>query len=169
MRVRTPSDVVVNQPLRVQRPQDTEHVHVRVGIENVVNHTLGRKRNTRVRTRLASGNRNSTGCRLRARDEVRRRNSGRKVCVGPTASKAPRPLARSHRPEPGRELQNRQRTQALGAAAEASARSGGTGEEALTGAEGQRANGQRVRQRPGETRWTSALGGNPLLTLKSKV
>lgn len=45
MGVRTPRDVVVNQPLRVQRPQDTEHVHVGVGIENVVNHTLGRKRN----------------------------------------------------------------------------------------------------------------------------
>lgn len=48
----TPSDVVVNQPLRVQRPQDTKHVHVSVGIENVVNHTLGRKRNMTVRTLL---------------------------------------------------------------------------------------------------------------------
>ena len=61
MRVWTPSDVVVNQPLRVQRPQDTKHVHVSVGIENVVNHTLGRKRNTTVRTDLASGNLTSTG------------------------------------------------------------------------------------------------------------
>lgn len=61
----TPSDVVLNQPLRVQRPQDTKHVHVSVGIENVVNHTLGRKRNMTVRTDLGSGNLNSTGCSLR--------------------------------------------------------------------------------------------------------
>jgi len=74
----TPSDVVVNQPLRVQRPQDTKHVHVSVGIENVVNHTLGRKRNMTVRTDLAAwqpeldwllaaihGKRHSTGIRVR--------------------------------------------------------------------------------------------------------
>lgn len=33
-------DVVLHQPLRIQRPQDAEHVHVSVGIKNVVNHTF---------------------------------------------------------------------------------------------------------------------------------
>lgn len=43
VRVRAPCDVVVHQPLRVQRPQDSQHIHVSVGVENVVNHTLQRE------------------------------------------------------------------------------------------------------------------------------
>lgn len=46
VRVRAPRDVVVHQPLRVQRPQDAQHVHVGVGVENVVNHTLRREGET---------------------------------------------------------------------------------------------------------------------------
>lgn len=42
VRVRAPRDVVVHQPLRVQRAQHSQHVHVSVGVENVVNHTLRR-------------------------------------------------------------------------------------------------------------------------------
>lgn len=40
MRVGAPRDVVLNQPVRIQRPQDTKHIHVSVGIKNIVNYTL---------------------------------------------------------------------------------------------------------------------------------
>lgn len=49
VRVRAPRDVVVHQPLRVQRAQHSEHVHVGVGVENVVDHTLRREGESAVR------------------------------------------------------------------------------------------------------------------------
>lgn len=38
--VRAPGDIVLNQPVGVQGPQNPQHVQVRLGVENVVNDTL---------------------------------------------------------------------------------------------------------------------------------
>lgn len=37
------SDIVLYEPVRVQRPQDTQHVQMRLGVENVIDDTLRRK------------------------------------------------------------------------------------------------------------------------------
>lgn len=34
------ADIVLYKPVGVQRAQDTQHVQVRLGVENVVDHTL---------------------------------------------------------------------------------------------------------------------------------
>lgn len=34
------ADIVLNKPVGVQRAQDAQHVQVRLGVENVVDHTL---------------------------------------------------------------------------------------------------------------------------------
>lgn len=40
MGVGAAGDIVLNQPVGVQGAQDTQHVQVRLGVENVVNDTL---------------------------------------------------------------------------------------------------------------------------------
>lgn len=40
VRVRAAADIVLYKPVGVQRAQDTQHVQVRPGVENVVDHTL---------------------------------------------------------------------------------------------------------------------------------
>lgn len=41
--MRAASDIVLYEPVGVQRPQDTQHVQMRLGVENVVDDTLRRE------------------------------------------------------------------------------------------------------------------------------